>query len=293
MLALSDEIKMRGFKVNPQILKISDSLIDVGNKLQNIDENKKINQVCKTNIEDVKLAVKYFFSENYKIHDIPYLSFYHLRKNTNIPVIKMVDPFELPLFFENHPESLFFGYLIAKLINETKRKVFFTGIVINDIITELSVCSYAHEITHSLLDSLKGAINDYYNSEILSEFTELIVAHLLSDDERILRTYDSYRVHEFNYLINRVKNYKPAFDDIDDVLEDCKYVTSMIRTYNLFSEYYYGSEGTKQYIISRINEIFAGKSTVEELLSEFMDVSEPSQSLTFSKKAFDYFERKN
>ena len=55
-------------------------------------------------------------------------------------------------------------------------KLFFKSIDLGHKTNEMTGVCYVHEIVHTEVESLKGIVREYYNSEVLSIFTELLYA---------------------------------------------------------------------------------------------------------------------
>ena len=55
----------------------------------------------------------------------------------------------------------------------------------------------------------------------------------------------------------------------DTLIDSTKYAESIIKAYNLFVEYYYGTPAMKKYILTCIQNILDGNLQLEELLEEF------------------------
>ncbi|MDE5888699.1 MAG: hypothetical protein K2H20_01625 [Bacilli bacterium] len=90
---------------------------------------------------------------------------------------------------------------------------------------------------------------------------------ILGSDERLLRLTDSRRICELNLIFDDLINYKNGTSKMsrDELLEDSKYAVSILKAYNLFNTFYYGSEKIKNEILDDIQCIFDGYLTLEEM----------------------------
>ena len=295
-ISVTEQIAKRGYisEIKPYVP--SNDLIFTTAHIRNLDVNRQINRINRMHIEDALADTKSFFDVFYQVHDVPYLKYIINNRFLKLANRQNVNPFSLPVIPKTVSDETFYGSLITELSNNQIPQVAFLGIELNSLVTEVTSCSYAHEITHAEVDSVNGAITSYYNSEVLSVFIELQIAELLAKAEKILRTEDSRRIYEIEVLARELKDYhqKRLVKSEDDALIDSKYVVSDVRAYNLFAEYYYGSNSTREYIKSRIQSIFDGNYTVEELLNEFMDINrldDLNPTLSLSPKAIKYFHR--
>lgn len=295
-ISVNEQIKRRGYisEIKPYI-PTTDLIITASN-IGKLEVNQIVSKIHRMQIEDALRDTRQFFASFYKLHDVPSLRYLLNTRFLKFVKRQKVSPFALPVIPKTVTDEAFYGGLITELSKDTYPPISFIGIELSSLVTELTSCSYTHEITHAEVDSVNGAISSYYNSEVLSVFIELQIAELLAKGEKILRTEDKRRIYEIETLARELKEYhqKRLLKSEDDALIDSKYVISDVRAYNLFSEYYYGSASTKEYIISRIQSIFDGNYTVEELLNEFMDIdriNDLNPTLSFSKKAIKYFNR--
>ncbi len=295
-ISIKEQIRRRGYSSEIEPYIPTTDFIVTAAQIGQLDTNKKINNLYHMSIEDAISDTNIFFKVLYKLHDVPYMKY-----KINTPFFKIVkrqliSPFDLPVFSKTVSDDYFYGDLITALPKDGYEEIAFLGITLNSLVSELTSCIYTHEITHSQIDSVYGAVKNYYNSEVISIFVELQIAELLNKGEKILRIEDSRRIYEIENLARELKDYhqKRLEKSEDDALLDSKYTISDVRAYNLFSEYYYGSKATKEYIRSRIQSIFDGKCSVEELLNEFMDLNPTNDlnpKLTFSNKTIKYFNR--
>lgn len=209
----------------------------------------------------------------------------------------LVSPFKIPVIYknENYAHIVEESYPIPpniELVQEELKesKVIFNSIILKDRITKLSPGDYIHEITHSQLNSVKGAIKNYYDSELLSIFLEnLYYLEECEENTFIINTLD--RISSILKEILYVKAYNKneiSKDQKYDFFETCKYLVSTIKAYHLLEIYRSNDLVGKKYIISKIQEIFDGKYTLDEFLKEFNITYYNSLEPETLKKSFKF-----
>ena len=140
-----------------------------------------------------------FYKSKVRVHDVGYMSdetlLYLIRNNNIVSIDQLVElynssgatisPFQIPI--EYRYDSAFSGTLELQLIvTEDKKffrellpkmKVLFNKIILSKKPTELTTTAYIHEIMHSQIESHKGVVANYYDSELFSIFFELLYAY--------------------------------------------------------------------------------------------------------------------
>lgn len=269
MLTKDQEIILSGYKKEPKILKPSADLLSFQNDIENMGRNEKTMPISRMNLEDALGDTQYFFNKYFRLHKVLHAKKIVCIKSKEIYHFKKVSPFSLPIYLEKKDDDIFYGALIKRINHKANYRFSFKGICLNSNITELTSCSYCHEITHSQLDSMLGSIRHFYNTEILSVFIELLHAYVLDNDERILFIEESRRLNELIILIDNIKRFHScqSTESRDDLLEDCKYIASDLKALQLFSYFYYASEEEQLTILNYIQKIFDGELCLEEFLN--------------------------
>lgn len=282
-----EEIIKRGINAYPQIINPKDKLLEtiaMYKKTQLAQFDYPIHQMTLENaLYDAHTFLKYY----YKLHKVPTLEIKKLF-GFNIHIGKTISPLKLPLSFHSSPD-IFSGSVTEVLTNQ-KPHIIFRQINLPVPITEQTSGSYVHEITHTQLDRLKGSIREYYNSEVISIFNELFHSAILDKDERILRLNDSRRIHEIAIIADELRAHHDGKKELDreELLENCKYLISDLKAYNLFVIFYNSNNEVKNEILDGIQAIFDGYLTVEELLLKY-DIT--YDSIQESPKLLKYFNR--
>ena len=191
-----------------------------------------------------------------------------------------VNPYDLKVCF-NMKSNFIDGELISSVYDTVRdgkvETVFsFDKINLGSICTQVTPCVYAHELTHSQLQSNRGAIKYYENIECLSYFIEQVVALELSEDEEILKLMDKFIKVELVKLINDLEKMSK---DLDDLYDTGKYLISTIKALKLFSLYYNGSIFMKLDMLEKVQKIFDGEMQLEDLLDMYGIDSKADKSL--------------
>ena len=191
-----------------------------------------------------------------------------------------VDPYDLKVCF-NMNTNLIDGELISSVYDTVRdgkiETVFsFDKINLGRICTQVTPCVYAHELTHSQLQSNRGIIKYYENIECLSYFIEQVVALELSEDETILKLMDKFIKVE---LIKLISTLEKMSNDKENLYDTGKYLTSTIKALKLFSIYYNGSILMKIDMLDKVQKIFDGDMYVEDFLDMYGIDSKVDKSL--------------
>ncbi len=283
------EIKMHGYEPLNGVMVPSEKVLDFATFIEDFDIPSKPFSLGPSTQKEVLLNTKAFFNKRFKLHKIPYKG--NIRARLDTPLLKYIPGQDVPLFLYNnlvryvHPFHLPVSFTNADMtqcmvvehatyiVNDDflKRMVIsYRGITLPEQITELTESSYVHELTHTQLGQ-KGIIKNYYNSEILSIFLEILNVYESSKSEKLLGLQDAIRLTElYDALYSLEEQAKGvASIDKDTLINYSKYSESIIKAYGLFINYYYGSPALRKYILNSIQNIFDGNLCLEELLDEF------------------------
>lgn len=285
------DLMFRGYETLGEKLQMTDSLHDVCRVLVGVEEPVFCDGYSVL-VDDVVEMTRNAMNKYYKLHDVDYCGVYDLEyifneikdllagysddpefrklfRLINFAVEKR-SPFEMPValdFFDNP----FNGELIDSIVGAPsmdyadKSRIVFSGVTLDRCLSNMSGAIYAHEITHSQVDSVKGSCCNYQNMEVLSIFNEKLVAMELDPSLELLKKMEKSRAFS---LVNsfRVLNYQDEFDE-ETVLKASTYVISTLQANHLFDKYLNGSEDERNAIILGVQRVFDGESTVEDLLS--------------------------
>ena len=291
---LNDYILLHGYNKNIKKLKIDDRLINiVGNLLEYYNIEKEYIEIPHITKREMINNVKKFMNYYFELHKIGYLSdkkismIFNNKKIYNIDDlidltkknVKMINPFKLPINFVN--EKIFEGSLdiqVVLLENELKKELlsksnlYFTSINLPKIITSITEVAYVHELTHSQVESHKGITRDYYNSEVLSIFIELLYS---LKDNNLYYLFIMQRLRNIIINFNNMYTFDIENKDIEvngikfselDYYVCSKYLISILKAFKLLSIYLKDKKYINNYIIYQINEVFNGNISVETFL---------------------------
>ena len=203
-----------------------------------------------------------------KIYD--HLELANLYNNTAL----LISPFDIPIKYVN--QNYYHGLLSLQnpqiyeedLLKEIKLLI--SRIELSKKKSDFSCLCYIHEIMHSQLVRFKGSISDYLNDDVLSIFIELVYAYE-NNQNNLLKKDFLIRINhfliEFEILYNYYYENNGNISDIDATVTS-KYIISTLKAFKLFDQYISGSDTEKTFIMSKIQEVFDAKKTLEEILVE-------------------------
>ena len=279
-------IKLHQYQACPKTIKPSTSLIEICLEITSLELNKQRFSLERSTKKEEINNTKAFFSQHFKIHKVlykptisDYLSTLALKYLNIKPATKIINhfgiytnPFNIPISFSS--SDIINGTLIEPIIyldNEEfyqNNHIGYRQIILPKEATKLTSATYTHEITHTLLNNQPGIIKEYYNSEILSIFLELLNLYETKTEEN-LKLQETIRINDLitNVAYLNAYHYHKLILDENTQLEISKYTVSILKAYQLFIKYYYSSSSYRKYILTSIQSIFDGQLSLEELLS--------------------------
>ena len=269
---IEEEIVLRGYEQEPEIIKPTKEIVEISPILD--DPFLELLPVHKEKIKKTKNSTIDFYETFFKLQRVPY---FIERKIGPFITTKAGDihPFALPLKQEKDTDEFYGSLNEVIFFTEPYKTIYYKSISLSQNITELSKLAYTHEIAHSQLNHVRGLIKEYYNTEVISIFLELVHALELNDGEYLLTAHDSIRLTELKYIIDELNKYydrrnEPEIKKV--LLEGSLYLQSTLQAYNLFIKYYNSPISIKKEILQSIQKLFDQEHSLEELLSHF-DIS--------------------
>lgn len=283
-------MKMHGYneEVNPII--IDDQIREI---IQYVKRNLYYTSYTNQNsLLKNMMMTKKFLCENFKLHPVKVMKdekllkkfdgkyadgfFTAIAMNREIPD---VNPLRIPRQY--HDRDVFNSCLEENIlicddpVFITEAPIVFESINLSRRIPDVTGCLYAHEVMHTQLNSRKGAVQDFNNSELISIFTELLTAYN-NDRSGKLLDYMIYSRFANLYLslnvIDNIQNNVNCIDNKNLLLDNSRYVVSFLKALDLFDLYLScGIKGRKN-ILKRIQKVIDGKITLEDQL-EYLDIS--------------------
>jgi hypothetical protein len=186
---------IHGHSTDVTLLELSDKLINYAVMLaKNEDYEKSEFKPISIRPKLVLREPKIFLRKNFVLHKVSYadeavikLKPHGKKVKSEKELVKLynglgtiIDPLEIPVKFVDEP--YYYGNLsLLTSLNDDPEflkhmRLFFKSIELGKNTNEMTGVCYVHEIVHTQLESLKGIVRDYYNSEILSIFVELLYA---------------------------------------------------------------------------------------------------------------------
>lgn len=270
--SLEEEILLRGYDKEPDIIIPTQPIIELSTILD--DPYLEQLPVHPEKIKVGRNSTINFYESFFKLQRVPY---YIEKKYGPFKIEKQGDihPFALPIKKEKDADEFFGSLNEIIFLTEPFKTIYYKSISLAKKSTELSKLAYTHEIAHSQLNHVRGLIGEYYNTEVISIFLELVHALELNDGEYLLTAHDSIRLTELKYIIDELHKYydrreEPEIKKV--LLEGSLYLQSTLQAYNLFITYYNSSISIKREILSNIQSLFNQEHTLEEMLSK-LDIS--------------------
>lgn len=284
------EIAIHGYNPVIEALKPTPEMIDFATFIEDLRIDKKSFYLGPSTKEEVLANSKDFFNRHFKLNKVPFKG--NLRNKLDISVLRHVPGTELPLKIHNSlipyidPLKLPVSFssqtitecMVVENVTLIQNPMFINGmklsfkeIILPAQITELIESSYVHEITHTQLAHLKGIIKNYYNSEVLSIFLELLNIYESKKQETLLPLQNACRLTELYQILYMLEEQSKGVKEYeyDELINASKYTESIFKAYGLFTEYLLGSNALKKYILNSIQNIFNGNLQLEDLLDEF------------------------
>lgn len=251
---------------------------------------------------------RFFLESKLFMHYVGYLSNERLIKAVQdkrvVDVASLVDlynrsasfvpPHKIPISYTE--KGVFKGSLETQLLifddKEIDREVlskinvFFNQIKLSMHSTDIGTSCYIHELVHTQLESCKGVINNYYNSEVASIFMEMLYA--LENDRVNFQIILSSRISHIISCFNRMATYqtgeKQKNYELYDFCKDGKYFISILKAFNLLRLYMESDKPVKKEILKSLQHVFDGEDLFESFLDKFDISYESSLELEHTKK---------
>ena len=278
---------IHGHDTDIKLVELSDKLIDLAVMLAKDEEYEK--SEFKATYKQPKLILrdsKVFLRNKFILHKVPYADEVMIKLKLHGRLVRsendliklyngvgrLVDPFELPVRFVNEP--YYYGNVsLCTNISDNPEflkhmKIFFKSIELGHKTNDMTGVCYVHEIVHTQLESIKGIVKDYYNSELLSIFMELVYAY--EKGVVLLRETLKNRINMFLTEFHSLYNFLNSKDITEDGLWHnviaCKYIVSTVKAFHLFCNYYVGDDIEKNNILWEIQSVFSGRKSLEDVL---------------------------
>ena len=133
-------------------------------------------------------------------------------------------------------------------------------------LNELAIATYAHELTHLLVNRHKGVVENFYDYEMMSVFKEkqAIYFYDKSEDKHLYKIWEICRLKNIRKALNA---YEESSDEYER-RENLKYIQGPLYAELLFDKYINGTPAEKKMIDNEISNILNGHSTVRTVLDK-------------------------
>lgn len=155
-------------------------------------------------------------------------------------------------------------------------------------LNELAIATYAHELTHFLVDRHKSVIENYYDYEMMSVFKEkqAIYYYDKSEDKHL---YKIWEIKRLKNIQTAIKDYFESSDEYDRK-KDLMYIQGPLYAEMLFNKYINGTPAEKKMIDNEISNILNGHSTVRTVLDKLGITLDDEAIERYFKKVEGYVE---
>ena len=269
--------------------KIDSRIEDIINFLMSIElENKSF--YMQSDLKSVVNTTAAFYSRHFtSVHSVLSLDrtdstlYPFLQGKANTPcksfAVREYSPFNVPIVLKRGYK--FDSSVVIQGFDFPKEELgILNPVVVNQInltkpFSIFSYISYAHEIMHTQIDTLYGAVKDFHDVEILPIFIEKLMAYEFGFE--IFHEIEKERLY-FLYvsIINMLQ------DTNDNI--SFKYYYSTLKAEALFDMYLNSSESDKKVIMDYIQLVINGEITLEEFLEGFGITIESSLNATAMRR---------
>ena len=269
VVSLTEELKYRGYDKVPEIILPTKELVEIDSILDDpiLDEQLLPTSSLKETIK----STKSFYKRNFRLQKVPYIF-----ESRGIEYIKYISPLKLPV--EQDPnmdeEQTSFSAILREVIlpEQPDCHLAYKRLDLSNELSPLSRLAYTHEVAHTELNHVKGIIEQYYNTEVISIFLELV--HAFEEGEYLLHVHDAARLRNLQAAIYELEE---GTSHQSILIESSLYTVSTLKAYELFIKFYVGSINTKREIMHYVQRLFNQEITLEDLLWHFNISFESSQ----------------
>lgn len=277
-----------GYKVDNEILPVNGETIDFMYNLSQEDfESYTMANITKATI--VK-NVESFFDDQIILREVFCVDEFdafrlHGQKIKSLSMLivlynhlgKVTHPFKIPVDYESDDSYYGLTEVQIPICDEEyflkNINIYFNRIILSRNITPIVGVCYTHELTHTQLVGNKGIVRDFYNMELLPIFMELLYAYKTDSSFRLFKTILAQRISYLLCSFDEIFKYNEENKDTKDTkvtaMLSSKYIISILKAFNLFSNFIYGSQKLKREVMEWIQKVFDGLICLEEMLNHF------------------------
>lgn len=293
---------LENFNVN-ELLNLKSIIFSCLKNTEYDNLEKRMNELDKISLNDVKSISKNFLTSYFNIDDIAYcdtdlLSKYipSISQSENPSefydkinsILKNVSPFDLDTNLVNGNSMA--GKVVKPLlitpdfIDSPKRKVYFSHIELGRNLTILSSCAYSHELTHLVQEKNIGYADDYLLRELISIFMEKLNAYMLDKTGNLLKIAEQTRFNDIFCKYLQLINPKYNLNN-NQKIECLMYIKSGLYAEKLFDMYLSEiRQKDRDKYIDDIQKVFDGRIKVDELIKKRHINIQNSEDIMLLKK---------
>ena len=269
VVSLTEELKYRGYDKVPEIILPTKELVEIDGILDDpiLDEQP----LPSSSIKETIKSTRAFYKRNFVLQKVPYLF-----EKRGIEYIKPISPLKLPVELDPNmdEDQTSFSAMLREVIlpEQPDYTIVYRQLNLSNEISPLTRLAYTHEVGHTQLNHVKGIIEQYYNTEVISIFLELV--HAFEEGENLLHAHDAARLRNLQAAIYELEQ---GSSHQSLLIESSLYTVSTLKAYELFIKFYVGSINTKREIMHYVQRLFNQEITLEDLLWHFNISFESSQ----------------
>lgn len=249
--------------------------------------DKNIGALEKLSLDEIRGLSKAFYEKYFNLHDIYSVSLDTMRsKSSEIQnsdsyeeakakvesELTVINPFDLEINLAegnamngrvSEPLALIEGFE-----SDPNRRIYFSEIKLGSQLNLLSASTLVHEMAHIQQDSNIGYAKDYNNKELISIFLEKVSALEADPTGELLKMSERCRLRD----IMRIYTASSYFDNMltgVDRIDNLAYLKSFLYAEKLFDMYLNErKQKNRDKYFYRIQDVFDGKMTVEDLVAQ-------------------------
>lgn len=276
--------KILGYKKGIGVERFSSSINPLIIRLSGLTNESFIN-LPPIREDELRSRAYEVFNRHFKAHDIKHTTQQLIADNqsyitnsaTGLEVaqkfnslLTTISPFDLPITYT--PGHSMVGQVLKPLVILpyedfiSNVEVPFDRIELGDNLTELSIATLIHEITHTLIEPNRGYTENFQYKEVLSILLEKIIALELDETGELLKLSERTR---YQSLLFDFYKLKMAQLPLEERINSSIYVTSTPIAEKLFDKYVTARKvKDKQKFLRAIQLIFDHEKTIESFISE-------------------------
>ena len=143
--------------------------------------------------------------------------------------------------------------------------IIMSSVSIGDSLDRISYGTYAHEVTHGLLERHKGVVENFNHNEMLSIFMEKVVIdnYDKTPNKKVIKTSEVYRLKQIQESIEKLKD-----QNVEISGAAMQYILGGLLAGVMFDKYRNENEQGRRRMLANVKKVLAGSKTVEQLLEE-------------------------